>query len=196
MKSARKRLARNYTLRLLALCSLPLFLSGCTRGCTSRRPPIHLNPNMDNQPKYRPQAASRFFPNGSTQQAPIPGAIARGELRENDELYTGKSLWGFFIDNPLEMSAELISRGEERFGIYCVPCHGSRADGKGMLYQRSKIESRDLLEDRVREMPDGRIYDVITNGTGLMKGYRYPIPPRDRWAIVGYVRELQKEGVR
>lgn len=176
---------------IIAAVSL-LALSGCVRGCASRRPPIHLNPNMDAQPKLGPQGESRFFYNGSTQQPPVPGTIARGELRENEEAYTGRSFWGFYITSPYESSDELVTRGKDRFQIYCTPCHGTNGDGKGMLYHRSKIESADLREERIQQMPDGRLYEVITDGSGQMPAYRHPIAMRDRWAIVAYVRELQR----
>lgn len=164
------------------------------RGCPFRQPPIHLNPNMDDQMKYRPQASSEFFASGATSQLPVPSTIARGELREDTGYYAGRSLFGSFVSNPLPADAAVIARGRERFGIYCTPCHGALGNGRGPLYERSKLESRDLHEDRVREMPDGRLFDVITNGSGLMPGYRFPIPVRDRWAIVAYLRELQSQG--
>lgn len=174
------------------MASLVVLVAAGGRGCASRRPPIHLNPNMDDQPKYRPQAESRFFESGSTSQVPVPGTIARGQLHEDPVLYTGKSLFGSFLSNPLPMDADLVARGQERFGIYCRPCHGELGDGRGALYRRSKLETRNLHEDRIKQMPDGGIFDVITNGRGLMQGYRHPISVRDRWAIVAYVRELQK----
>ena len=176
---------------LLVACGVSLPLSGCLRGCDSRRPPIHLNPNMDDQPKYEPLSESSFFYTGSTSQAPVPGTIARGELHENEALYTGRDAQGSWVENPLPVNDALVARGRERFQIYCVPCHGTSGDGRGMLYRRAQFQSADLLGDEVRQMPDGQLFDVITNGTGLMQGYAYPVPPRDRWAIVAYVRRLE-----
>jgi len=169
--------------------------AGVVRGLPFRRPPIHVNPNMDDQPKYRPQAVSRFFASGSTSQLPVQSTIARGELREDSVLFSGRSPFGSFVSNPLPVDAALIARGRDRFGIYCRPCHGEFGNGRGTLYERSKLEARNLHEDRLKETPDGRIFDVITNGLGLMQGYRFPIPVRDRWAIVAYVRELQAQGL-
>lgn len=146
---------------------------------------------MDDQPKYESLSESDFFYTGSTSQAPVPGTIARSELRLNEEFTSGRDTWGSWIENPLEVDDAVLVRGRERFQIYCQPCHGARGDGRGMLYERSQIESADLLADRVRYMQDGLIFDVITQGRGLMQGYAYPIPPRDRWAIVAYLRRLQ-----
>ena len=165
------------------------------RGCTSSRPPIHPNPNMDRQPKYRAQAASPFFYDGAAMRPEVPGTVARGELFADPALTTGKDETGAFVTaNPLAVDEALLARGEERFGIYCAPCHSARGDGKGILWDRAQIASADLHEERLRAMPDGQIFDTITNGLGLMAGYRYPIPPADRWAIIAYVRQLQGEG--
>lgn len=180
----------------VAGAAILLLAAAGTRGSVSRLPPIHLNPNMDDQPKYRPQAESLFFYAGSTSLAPVEGTIARGELREDTALFTGKSDFGSFVSNPLPVDAALLARGGERFGIYCRPCHGDLADGRGALYRRSKLETRDLHEDRIKQIPDGQIFNVITNGSGLMQGYSFPIPVGDRWAIVAYVRELQKQELR
>jgi len=179
----------------LVLAVLPLLaLAGCARGCASRRPPIHLNPNMDRQPKYRPLAESAFFGTGSTSQIPPEGAIAQGELPEDESFSTGRSFFGgYIINSPLGTAPDVVARGRDRFAIYCVPCHGTAADGRGKLYQRSGVESKNLLDERIRAMPDGRIFEVATDGQGLMQGYRFPISTRDRWAIVAYVRELQRE---
>lgn len=168
--------------------------AGCLRGSHSRQPPIHLNPNMDRQPKYRPQAASEFFYNGSTAQAPPRNTVARGELREDEEYFTGRSAWGFFVSNPEEPTSDLVARGQERFQIFCAPCHGRTGDGQSKLQERGRVRSADLTAERVRQMPDGRLYQIITHGTGLMPGYAFPLVPRDRWAIVAYLRQLQGQG--
>ena len=175
---------------LLALASL----AGCWRGATSPRPPWHPNPNMDNQPKYRAQAASAFFYDGATMRQPVPGTVARGELHDDLAFYDGVDDAGNPVARmPLEVDDALVARGAERYGIYCAPCHNPRGTGRGVLWDRAQIESADLLQERLRQAPDGELFDVITNGLGLMSGYRYPITPRDRWAIVAYVRRLQSE---
>jgi len=181
-------------LRLWVLLAVALAAAGCMRGCTSPRPPIHPNPNMDVQPKYKAQAESDFFADGRTMRPPVEGTVARGELRAESAFYDGKDAAGAFVaTSPVAADADLLARGEERYEIYCTPCHGERGDGKGMLNQRAGVPVADLRDPRLVEMPDGQVFDVITNGLGLMAGYRYPIPPHDRWAIVAYMRELQEK---
>jgi mono/diheme cytochrome c family protein len=180
-------------LAVIALAAAAAATPAC-RGCASSRPPIHVNPSMDDQPKYLPQAESRFFYDGATMQKPVPGTVARGELREDRALYEGKDAAGALLaTSPLPSTPERLARGQERFRIYCQPCHDARGDGKGILFQRASVPTTSLHSDKVRGAPDGHIFDVITNGVGLMPAYRWPIPPEDRWAIVAWVREMQKE---
>lgn len=169
-----------------------LALSGCARGCTSSRPPIHLNPNMDIQPRYEPQAASAFFYNGQAMRPPVPGTVARGELRGSGPYWTGKDAGGAFaIGIPMQVSDAVRARGAERYDIYCAACHDKGGDGKGILFERGKVPTPSFHIDRLRQMPDGQIFDTITNGFGLMPAYRYPLPVADRWAIIVHLRELQ-----
>ncbi len=179
---------------LVVTTLMVIALTGCWRGATSPRPPWHPNPNMDNQPKYRPQAASAFFYDGATMRPPVAGTVARGELRHDTAFYTGLEADGVPVAAmPIEVDEALIERGRERYDIYCAPCHHRRGNGKGMLWDRAQIKSADLHEERLRAASDGQMFDVITNGLGMMSGYRYPIPAGDRWAIIAYVRRLQKE---
>ncbi len=176
----------------LALASL-VALTGCARGCTSSRPPIHLNPSMDDQPKARAQAASNFFQNGASMREPVPGTVPIGGLKEDAAFHTGKGADGQFVATiPVTVDAALVERGRERYRIYCQPCHDARGDGKGILFQRGNVPTASMHQEKVLKYPDGQIFDVITNGQGLMAGYRWPIPPADRWAIVAHVRELQR----
>jgi mono/diheme cytochrome c family protein len=169
-------------------------VSGCARGCTSSRPPIHLNPSMDNQPKVRPQAASTFFYDGASMREPVPGTVAIGGLREDAAFFTGKGADGQFVAAvPVPVDDAFVERGRQRYTIYCQPCHDARGDGRGILFQRGNVPTATFHQDKVRQYTDGQIFDVITNGFGLMAGYRWPIPPSDRWAIVTYVRTLQRE---
>ena len=179
-------------LGVVALACIPL--AGCARGCTSSRPPIHLNPSMDDQPKVRPQTASSFFFNGASMREPVPGTVPIGGLKEDAAFFTGKGADGQFVATiPQPVDDALVERGRQRYTIYCQPCHDARGDGQGILFQRGKVPTATFHDPKIVKYPDGQIFDVITNGQGLMSGYRWPIPPADRWAIVSYVRQLQRD---
>lgn len=180
--------------RALLAASLMLSLTGCVRGCTSSRPPIHVNPNMDLQPKYQAQEASQFFYDGATMRPPIPGTVALDDPIEETVIDTGKDEAGVFVaDSPVPVDDALLARGAERYAIYCAPCHTDNGNGQGILFQRGKVPTADLAGEKVLPMPDGQIFDVITNGSGLMPGYRWPIGAKDRWAIVAHVNTLQEK---
>jgi mono/diheme cytochrome c family protein len=177
-----------------ALVLTSLVVSGCARGCTSSRPPIHVNPSMDDQPKARPQAANAFFYDGASMRQPVPGTVAIGGLKDDTAFFTGKTTDGQFIAAiPHPVDDALVERGRQRFTIYCQPCHDQRGDGRGILFQRGNVPTGNFHTEKILKYTDGQIFDVITNGAGLMAGYKWPIPPADRWAIVSYVRELQRE---
>jgi mono/diheme cytochrome c family protein len=95
--------------------------------------------------------------------------------------------------SPVSGDETLLARGAERYAIYCAPCHDVRGNGRGILYERGKVPTPSLHEERIRALPDGEIFDVVTQGKGLMPAYGYPIPPADRWAILAWVRHLQTE---
>ena len=169
-------------------------LTGCARGCTSSRPPIHPNPSMDDQPKVLAQTASPFFHDGASMRQPVPGTVPIGGLKEDVAFFTGKGADGQFVAaNPVTVSETVVERGRQRYVIYCQPCHDARGDGKGILFQRGNVPTASFHQDKILKYPDGQIFDVITNGFGLMSGYRWPIPPADRWAIIAYVRELERK---
>lgn len=177
-------------------CAVLLALSvlGCVRGCPSSRPPIHPNPNMDWQPKLLPQASSDFFYDGAQMRRPVPGTIARGQLRENTAFYTGKDAeGGYLAAMPAQQGPELSARGAERYDIYCRPCHDKRGNGRGILFERGGVPTASFHDERVRALPDGEMFHVITNGTGLMEPYGDIVPAADRWAIIAHVRRLQQE---
>jgi mono/diheme cytochrome c family protein len=178
---------------VLALVT-PLALQGCMRGCSSSEPPVLINWSMFNQPKYKSQAESKFFYDGKTMRPPVPGTIARGHLVEDVALATGMDADGKpVVKSPVAADDALLARGTERYGIYCQPCHDERGEGKGILFQRAKVPTANLLEARIRDMPDGQIFDTITNGKGLMASYRYQVNPHDRWAIIAHVRDMEKK---
>jgi mono/diheme cytochrome c family protein len=175
------------------IAALALLAAGCTRGSTSSRPPIHLNPNMDDQPRYEAQAESGFFADGKAMREPVPGTVARDDLVTAPAFVTGQA-GGVPVDTlPIPVDDALLARGAERFGIYCGPCHADDGSGQSMLRERAGVATADLTQPRLIEVSDGYLFEVITNGFGLMPSYRYPIPPRDRWAIIAWVRHLQAE---
>ena len=175
-------------------CTAILALAGCARGCPSSRPPIHLNPSMDDQPKVRAQTASAFFYDGQSMREPVPGTVAIGGLKEDTAFFTGRGPDGQFVAAiPRPVDDAMLERGRQRYTIYCQPCHDARGDGRGILFQRGNVPTATFHQDKILQYTDGQIFDVITNGAGLMSGYRWPIPPADRWAIVAHVRELQRE---
>jgi mono/diheme cytochrome c family protein len=177
-----------------ALVLSTVFLAGCARGCTSSRPPIHLNPSMDNQPKVRPQSASTFFYDGSGMRQPVPGTVAIDGLKEDTAFFTGKGADGQFVaTNPVTVDDTVLERGKQRYTIYCQPCHDARGDGKGILFQRGNVPTATFHQEKLLKYTDGQLFDVMTNGQGLMPAYRWPIPPADRWAIIAYIRGMQRD---
>lgn len=161
------------------------------RGRASSRPPFHINPNMDVQPRVEPQAASAFFYDGAAMRRPVEGTVARGELRDGGAYWTGTDASGFVATIPMDMDDAVRERGRRRYDIYCAICHDKNGAGKGILFERGKVPTPTFHQDRLRQVPDGYIFLVITNGFGMMPAYAYPIPVADRWAIVAHVRELQ-----
>ena len=169
-------------------------LTGCARGCTSSRSPIDINPSMDDQPKVRAQTASRFFYDGASMRQPVPGTVPIGGLKENEAFFSGRGADGQFVGTiPVPVDDALLERGRQRYAIYCQPCHDARGDGKGILFQRGNVPTASFHQMKILNLQDGHYFDVITNGRGLMAGYRWPIPPADRWAIVAHVRALQRK---
>ena len=184
---------RRSALGALALASA-VAVTGCARGCTSSRPPIHLNPSMDNQSKVRPQTESAFFFNGASMRDPVPGTVAIGGLKEDTVFFTGKAADGQYVATvPVPVNDALLERGQQRYEIYCEPCHDARGDGRGILFQRASVPTGNYHTEKILKYADGELFEIITNGRGLMAGYKWPVPPSDRWAIIAYVRELQRQ---
>jgi mono/diheme cytochrome c family protein len=155
---------------------------------------VGCNTDMWVQQKAAPLSSSEFFTDGASSRPLVPGTIPRGRLREDGAFYTGIEN-GKWVDKlPVSVTADLLKRGRDRFDIYCSPCHGRLGDGKGMIAQRGFQLQRPVgnyHSDRLRKMPVGHFYDVMTNGYGAMYSYASRIEPQDRWAIVAYIRALQ-----
>jgi mono/diheme cytochrome c family protein len=147
--------------------------------------------DMHDQPKYRGLRASKFFADGSSARPLVEGTVARGTLQEDEAFFTGKSEKVTVKDLPFAADEALLDRGQERFNIYCSPCHDKIGGGNGMIVQRGYRRPPTLHSDRLRQADAGYFFDVITNGFGVMPDYRAQVAPRDRWAIVAYIRALQ-----
>jgi Cytochrome C oxidase, cbb3-type, subunit III len=147
--------------------------------------------DMHDQPKYKPYRASDFFGDGRSVRDPIPGTVARGQLHEDAYLESGKVGDKFADAFPFAVTADVMKRGQQRFEIYCTPCHDRLGSGNGMVVRRGYRRPPSLHIDRLRQAPPGYFFDVITNGFGAMPDYAAQIPVKDRWAIVAYIRALQ-----
>ncbi|MCS6804462.1 MAG: cytochrome c [Acidobacteriota bacterium] len=147
--------------------------------------------DMHDQPKYKPLAGSTFFEDGRSARPLVEGTVARGHLKTDELLYTGK-ISGQFVDQfPMPVNRALLERGRERYTIYCSVCHGQDGEGRGMIVQRGFKQPPSLHEERLRRQPAGYFFGVITNGIGAMYSYASRITPEDRWAIAAYIRALQ-----
>ena len=147
--------------------------------------------DMHNQPKYLPLQATTFFDNGSSARPLVEGTVARGTLEEDEAFFTGKIGTTPVTELPFAVDEQVLNRGEQRYNIYCTPCHDRTGSGNGMVVQRGYRPPPSFQTDRLRAAPVGHFFDVMTNGFGAMPDYRTQIAPRDRWAIVAYIRALQ-----
>ncbi len=169
--------------RLALLASIVLALAAATVGCRQ---------DMHDQPKYIPLRATEFFADGRSARPLIEGTVARGHLDDDAGYFTAKGADGKFVAQfPFPVTKDVIERGQNRFNIYCTPCHDSLGTGNGRVVRRGFRHPPSYHIDRLRQVPAGYIYDVITNGFGAMPDYSAQIQPRDRWAIVAYIRALQ-----
>ena len=147
--------------------------------------------DMHDAPRYEPYEKSEFFADGRSARPLVAGTVARGHLREDAALYTGRAGAAFVDAIPLSVDEKMMRRGRERFGIYCIPCHGRSGRGDGIVVRRGYRRPASFHEDRLRAQPDGYFFDVMTNGFGAMPDYAAQVNTRDRWAIVAYIRALQ-----
>lgn len=192
-RTALSRPALSPTAILCAMLLLPASaLLGC-RGEKSAEPPVHLNLNMDFQSKFVPQSENAFFKDKRASRLPVTGTIARGDLQEDDHLHRGKLNGQLAATLPMPVTAALLRHGQDRYGIYCRPCHGGAGDGKGTVALRPiAVAPTSYFEPRLLSVPVGHFFDVITNGVRNMPNLRAQIPAADRWAIAAYVRTLQR----
>jgi len=148
--------------------------------------------DMADQPTYRPLQESDFFADGLASRQLVSGTVARGQLRDDVHLYTGKKGGELVTTFPFAVDKDVVKRGQQRVMIYCTPCHGQTGSGNGMIVQRGFKKAASFYDETVRKKSVGHYYDVITNGFGAMAGYSAQVNVRDRWAIVAYIRALQE----
>jgi len=190
-------------MRPLCLAASLVFLVGCDML------------DMYDQPRYEPLQASELFADGMSARPQVEGTVARGYLRDNEPLFTGKDegkliskipdeVYRAIYDNDpgrfhqryseteaTDLRLALLERGQERFNIYCSACHGRIGDGTGMVVQRGFRKPPSYHIDRLRNAPAGHFFDVITHGLGAMPSFANRVDVVDRWAIVAYIRALQ-----
>jgi mono/diheme cytochrome c family protein len=185
------------------------------RGEKSIKPPIEIFPDMDHQPRFNPQAPGNFYADGRSARAPIPGTVPLGYSHPGSNLQNGASNnpWaahtgfahspGYFQTGKIggvygdgipfnKITSDVMARGRERYGISCQPCHGAAGAGDGIVTKYGMVGVANFQQQRLVEMPDGQIFNTITNGKNTMAAYGSNITIEDRWAIITYIRALQK----
>ncbi len=205
-----------YFFIMFAFLALVVFAMAGFRGQKSSQPSIEIFPDMDRQPKVKAQTPSEFYADGRAARPPVSGTVPLGYAMPMHKLIdgsvgqatgpykqiifsssptyidTGKmgESWGTGI--PFEMSPAVMGRGQQRFGIYCAVCHGATGAGNGIAQKFGLNTVQSLLQDRIRVMADGEIFDTMSHGKNTMMGYGDRIQVVDRWAIIAYLRALQK----
>ena len=193
-----------YFLTGFVLLGLVIVSIAGLRGGISRRPPIELFPDMDRQPKLRPQAHNSLFADQLSSRLPVEGTVPRSQptVVANKEIYpfednalnsgrvTGTT--NFVETIPLPVTEQLLARGQQRYAINCTPCHGASGDGKGITSKYNMLAMANFHDARLVKMPDGEMFNTIAYGKNLMGGYAANISITDRWAIVAYVRALER----
>ena len=172
-------MSRRHRALLAALLAAPALLTGCRQ-------------DMHDQPKVEPYEASAFFPDGRAVRPLVPGTVARGRLEEDEHLYRGTTGGKPAETFPYEVTREVLARGRRSYDVYCSPCHDRTGEGDGTIVQRGMRRPPSFHAERLRDAPPGYFFDVITNGFGAMFDYSDRIGAEDRWAIVAWVRVLQR----
>ncbi len=154
------------------------FLAGCDQ--------------MRDQPRLDAFEQSSFFEDGMASRPPVEGTVAQGHLRDDDHLYTGKVNGVFVRSYPFQVNEATLRRGQERYNIYCAVCHNTTGTGDGIIVRRGFKPPPSFHEERLRRLPEGYFFDIITNGFGFMSGYAAELAAEDRWAVIAYIRTLQR----
>ena len=174
----RRKLLSLHRLRLLGVVAVALALAGCRQ-------------DMHDAPRYEPLEASTFFANGQASRMLVANTVPRGLLRADTHLNEGRVDGQLATTFPMAITPAVMQRGQERFNVFCSPCHGRTGSGNGMVVQRGFRAPPSYHEDRLRNAPVGYFFDVMTNGFGAMQDYASQVPVADRWAIAAYIRALQ-----
>jgi hypothetical protein len=172
------RSAMTRAMRILGMAALALWLTGCRM-------------DMHEQPKYLPYEPTTFFDDGRSERPVVPGTVARGQLRLDELLYTGKENGVLSNKFPFPITRADLERGRQRYNIYCTPCHDYTGSGQGIVVQRGFPPPPSFHIDRLRQAPVGHFFDAMTSGYGSMYSYSSRIEPEDRWRIAAYIRVLQ-----
>jgi mono/diheme cytochrome c family protein len=185
-------------IKTLALVAFAVAVTTGCRGETSAQPPLVPERNMYMQQRYNPQSRSHFFEDGRSMRKPPEHTFAQ-EMKVESEIADGElpDGSGYVMTIPQQVVSDfggmdkVVNRGQQRFNIYCAPCHDMTGSGKGMVVQRGMAPPPTFHDDRIRHMPDGQMFATISHGVRNMPPYNYSIPVNDRWAIVSYVRALE-----
>jgi hypothetical protein len=192
-----------YFLLIFVVCVAAVIGIAGKRGTMSRKTPLYIFPDMKRQLKLRPQQPNDFFENGVSSQLPPAGTVARTKptlvnneavyAYEDSPVFTGHvpGTTNYVENNPFPVTMPLLKRGQERFNIYCSPCHGRQGDGNGIAKKFGVGTVANLQDPRIVKFTDGEIFTVITMGRNTMGAYGPNVPAEDRWAIIAYLRALQ-----
>ncbi|MBI5083386.1 MAG: cytochrome c [Acidobacteria bacterium] len=182
------------TAQLLLIAAAGLTLGACS-NFPSRQTQVWVWDDMKKQDKYKPQMSSAFFSDGRASRGPVEGALAQEHYRADEPYFTGVAADGNYVArNPEPLTKEVLLRGQNKFNVYCSPCHDRTGSGRGIVPAKATWIPGNMHDDRVVNFVDGEIFHVITMGRRSMPGYRFQIQEKDRWAIVAYVRALQRAG--
>jgi len=184
---------------LFSLSLVPVALIARARSVNSPKPRLLLIPDMAVQPSFRAQEANPLFADGRAMRERIPGTVKRPEGRTDEEFTRGKSREGWVTEFPVTVTEAFIVHGRQRYEVFCAPCHGLGGDGNGTVSKRAEeletpgwVPPVSFHSDLIRQRPVGHLFNTITNGIRSMPSYGAQIDASDRWAVVGYLRALQK----
>lgn len=183
-----------YFLSVWAVAVIAIVVVAGFRDAKTTRRPFEIFSDMDHMPKLRPQTTVKFarFADGQSSRLPIVGTVARGSAYEDTPFNTGKKADGAFVEAiPAKITAEMLKRGQDRFTIYCQPCHGAAGDGKGITTKFGMANVANLHDERLVKLADGEIFNTLSQGKNLMGSYADKLGVSDRWAVISYVRSLQ-----